>query len=116
SSFALPFTQQKIFQNPRPSSQQDFYVFYATNVSLAGSGCTSNGAVTNLCYECVYAYSPDGVGWRVNQTIGSGPAGVGNFYINCSAAYFDDAANNQRSEEHTSELQSRENLVCRLLL
>jgi len=70
-------------------------VFYATNVSLAGSGCTSNGAVTNLCYECVYAYSPDGVGWRVNQTIGSGPAGVGNFYINCSAAYFDDAANNQ---------------------
>src|SRR5438309_1677540 len=95
SSFALPFTQQKIFQNPRPSSQQDFYVFYATNVSLAGSGCTSNGAVTNLCYECVYAYSPDGVGWRVNQTIGSGPAGVGNFYINCSAAYFDDAANNQ---------------------
>src|SRR5690606_39649697 len=25
-------------------------------------------------------------------------------------------ANSQRSEEHTSELQSRENLVCRLLL
>src|SRR5690606_41300329 len=25
-------------------------------------------------------------------------------------------ANHQRSEEHTSELQSRENLVCRLLL
>src|SRR5690606_41994392 len=27
-----------------------------------------------------------------------------------------DAAREQRSEEHTSELQSRENLVCRLLL
>src|SRR5207302_3825139 len=27
-----------------------------------------------------------------------------------------DAANPRRSEEHTSELQSRENLVCRLLL
>src|SRR5690606_31964123 len=26
------------------------------------------------------------------------------------------AVNNERSEEHTSELQSRENLVCRLLL
>src|SRR5690606_40980138 len=26
------------------------------------------------------------------------------------------ASNNDRSEEHTSELQSRENLVCRLLL
>src|SRR5690606_40244753 len=25
-------------------------------------------------------------------------------------------SNNERSEEHTSELQSRENLVCRLLL
>src|SRR5690606_39986494 len=28
----------------------------------------------------------------------------------------DAAAGDQRSEEHTSELQSRENLVCRLLL
>src|SRR5690606_41358795 len=27
----------------------------------------------------------------------------------------DEAASEQRSEEHTSELQSRENLVCRLL-
>src|SRR5690606_39850502 len=27
-----------------------------------------------------------------------------------------DSAGNERSEEHTSELQSRENLVCRLLL
>src|SRR5690606_41647724 len=28
----------------------------------------------------------------------------------------EDALDHQRSEEHTSELQSRENLVCRLLL
>src|SRR5436309_12429536 len=31
-----------------------------------------------------------------------------------NAANFDDLS--QRSEEHTSELQSRENIVCRLLL
>jgi PKD repeat protein len=95
SSFSLPYTQQKVLQNPRPSSRQDFYVFYAQNVSLPGSGCTSSGATTNLCYECVYSYSPDGVTWRVNQTIGSGAAGVGNFYINCSAAYYYDSVNNQ---------------------
>ncbi|TMI54860.1 PKD domain-containing protein [Candidatus Bathyarchaeota archaeon] len=70
-------------------------MFYAQNVSLPGSGCTSNGVTTNLCYECVYSYSPDGVTWRVNQTIGSGAAGFGNFYINCSATYYDDGANNQ---------------------
>src|SRR5207249_10741337 len=29
---------------------------------------------------------------------------------------WDDASNNRRSEEHTSELQSRFDLVCRLLL
>src|SRR3712207_7135443 len=29
---------------------------------------------------------------------------------------FDDVANHPRSEEHTSELQSRQYLVCRLLL
>src|SRR2546426_1535825 len=95
SSFALPYTQQKVVQNPRSSSHHDFYLFYATNVSLTGSGCTSDGAITNLCYECLYAYSPDGVTWRVNQTIGSGPAGLGNYYINCSAAYYDDTSNNQ---------------------
>ena len=95
SSFALPYTQQKIFQNPRPGSHHDYYSFYSTNMSIPGSGCTSNGVTTNLCYECVYSYSSGGATWRVNQTIGSGPAGVGNFYINCSAAYYDDAANNQ---------------------
>src|SRR5690606_41840391 len=30
--------------------------------------------------------------------------------------YIGETVNNFRSEEHTSELQSRENLVCRLLL
>src|SRR5690606_39927513 len=34
-----------------------------------------------------------------------------NFYITLKGMYY-----KQRSEEHTSELQSRENLVCRLLL
>src|SRR5207302_9818683 len=34
----------------------------------------------------------------------------------CSAGDSRQGANRRRSEEHTSELQSRENLVCRLLL
>src|SRR5690606_42021736 len=45
----------------------------------------------------------------------------GNVYISDSAFTRIEAANtsgdiDMRSEEHTSELQSRENLVCRLLL
>src|SRR2546430_10315709 len=38
------------------------------------------------------------------------PARVPHYYE------FEVAPNNQRSEEHTSELQSQSNLVCRLLL
>src|SRR5690606_39380813 len=34
----------------------------------------------------------------------------------CDAAFLEDPKKLRRSEEHTSELQSRENLVCRLLL
>src|SRR5690606_11504980 len=42
-------------------------------------------------------------------TFGIGPAGTGKTYLAVASAV-------QRSEDHTSELQSRENLVCRLLL
>src|SRR5436309_10882561 len=35
---------------------------------------------------------------------------------NTAALQMDDRVPEERSEEHTSELQSRENLVCRLLL
>src|SRR5690606_40627256 len=35
---------------------------------------------------------------------------------NCSCSSLIPLLNKSRSEEHTSELQSRENLVCRLLL
>src|SRR5690606_40719799 len=40
---------------------------------------------------------------------------VGRMMAMC-AAFGDEPGVNLRSEEHTSELQSRENLVCRLLL
>src|SRR5690606_41821416 len=36
--------------------------------------------------------------------------------LSCIALLFTIACADDRSEEHTSELQSRENLVCRLLL
>src|SRR2546430_8591633 len=40
--------------------------------------------------------------------------GIGEFVS--STAYFDRRVDETRSEEHTSELQSQSNLVCRLLL
>src|SRR5260370_25458412 len=39
-----------------------------------------------------------------------------NTNANCSFAFPADAVHHSRSEEHTSELQSHLNLVCRLLL
>src|SRR5258708_28787599 len=36
--------------------------------------------------------------------------------VHCSNLYYHEFANHLRSEEHTSELQSPDHLVCRLLL
>src|SRR5438132_3344092 len=46
---------------------------------------------------------------------GSNPS-VGLYVLPCSAAASFAAMNSGRSEEHTSELQSHSDLVCRLLL
>src|SRR5207253_8992830 len=48
-------------------------------------------------------------------TFGECPKGWPSLWLNKSAC-LSDAALHQRSEEHTSELQSRGHLVCRLLL
>src|SRR2546430_11236742 len=52
----------------------------------------------------------DLAGMRIHQSLKRGLA------ANDCVADFLDAARAQRSEEHTSELQSQSNLVCRLLL
>src|SRR5947208_13210909 len=41
---------------------------------------------------------------------------IGDTVIDALAAYFKEKHNRERSEEHTSELQSPDHLVCRLLL
>src|SRR5690349_22860183 len=43
-------------------------------------------------------------------------AGAMGFFRRTCLAMFDGLGKNTRSEEHTSELQSRRDLVCRLLL
>src|SRR5690606_41369162 len=45
-----------------------------------------------------------------------GDGGTGRIHDVAVDAFTHDLGNGSRSEEHTSELQSRENLVCRLLL
>src|SRR2546430_10250523 len=50
-------------------------------------------------------YSYDGDGLRTSKTVGA-----------ATTSYVWDVSRPLRSEEHTSELQSQSNLVCRLLL
>src|SRR3712207_7537758 len=59
----------------------------------------------------------------LSEHIGGDEAGVRGFIGNnyhlawaCDRIYSDRSENKLRSEEHTSELQSRQYLVCRLLL
>src|SRR5690606_39422669 len=51
--------------------------------------------------------------WHISRPIFGSPWGGRHLLTTCPQA---ELARKNRSEEHTSELQSRENLVCRLLL
>src|SRR5690606_40190442 len=64
--------------------------------------------------EKVFIYERDGSSWPQKITLNS-PAASINFGTSVSV-YQENLLVGARSEEHTSELQSRENLVCRLLL
>src|SRR3712207_7404975 len=55
----------------------------------------------------------EGFGGEVGEGEAAGAGGVGALE---DGAGFEEAAGLDRSEEHTSELQSRQYLVCRLLL
>src|SRR5690606_41470852 len=66
---------------------------------------------TSLSVDSVMSYAPLDANGMPEQMAFFKPATTGQVFQIC--AYFMDP---NRSEEHTSELQSRENLVCRLLL
>src|SRR5690606_42098259 len=67
----------------------------------------SNSASTTSCRTCATRSSPTTV---TPPPYSSGPCSRCRSAMRCSPRTA------HRSEEHTSELQSRENLVCRLLL
>src|SRR5436309_11960883 len=52
--------------------------------------------------------------WNNNPTTSASGGGISKYFS--KPTYQNNVSYNLRSEEHTSELQSRENLVCRLLL
>src|SRR5690606_40991883 len=81
-----------------PSGPNDYFHGIANNTSKSGTTITTWGKpnTANRVHD-VWDISGDHTG-AVNPLLGNPPAAPG------------------RSEEHTSELQSRENLVCRLLL
>src|SRR5690606_40013669 len=68
-----------------------------------GQGALRRGSKRNASIVCVAATRLQSGGKQPSNT--SASASIGSDYSPF-----------QRSEEHTSELQSRENLVCRLLL
>src|SRR5436309_16113687 len=82
--------------------------------SFVTPGCTAPNTRTELrCWNRVSARGAVVASMRVNVETGtSWPEGVLIFRSSSGPTVF----RSSRSEEHTSELQSRENLVCRLLL
>src|SRR5690606_4100356 len=63
-----------------------------------------------------YKVRQDGDFLRFPHATTSSPVLQARHYAQWLARYLRDSTQQARSEEHTSELQSRENLVCRLLL
>src|SRR2546430_5714810 len=74
-------------------------LFPYTTLFRSRTGGVSTGAVRTAIVRC------GGVG------LGDGAGAVRTAIVRCGGVGFGD-----RSEEHTSELQSQSNLVCRLLL
>src|SRR5690606_41767756 len=104
------------------SCDNDTYTIYTHTVSLHDalpiSDITNNQVQINTVYA---ALSPTEIETQVTYPVETALAGIPGLQYTRSisrngfsqvTAVFDD----DRSEEHTSELQSRENLVCRLLL
>src|SRR5690606_41963821 len=63
------------------------------------------------CILSRYAHGFEAIGYRQGNRFGAPPAHLSR--VRCLVVT---GPHDARSEEHTSELQSRENLVCRLLL
>src|SRR5690606_41051150 len=92
--------------------RSDRFGYYPAAFARAGSGAVLLPAVGETTVQTVSA--ADLAAWLV--AAGEGDAsGVYDTYGE-PIAFADLVALARRSEEHTSELQSRENLVCRLLL
>src|SRR3712207_6996427 len=62
------------------------------------------------------AGTPNPIAGTVRTVIGTGPSQSGNAQRTFILNGFNEDDSGSRSEEHTSELQSRQYLVCRLLL
>src|SRR5690625_6825451 len=83
-------------------------------------GELNKGPKNVLVLGCSTGY---GLASRITAAFGSGAATLGVCFEKppterktASAGYYNTAAFHDRSEEHTSELQSRGHLVCRLLV
>src|SRR5688572_31085634 len=68
------------------------------------------GTCQDIVPECA-GHAAGAAVCRDREAFQCGPGGVSRVAVETCAAYC-----NARSEEHTSELQSQSNLVCRLLL
>src|SRR5690606_40881496 len=103
-------------------------IWNGININSQTSGQTDFNAINSLSFDNITVKSGGGSVLYGSSAIG------GSIHLNSDLAFYDTFENELflkygsfntfdgrfqtkiRSEEHTSELQSRENLVCRLLL
>src|SRR5690606_41888389 len=72
-------------------------------------------AISSVCFNHIPGINPNSINTLLVEKITQNSC-RGNFSVRHNLIIYKVVVRRFRSEEHTSELQSRENLVCRLLL
>src|SRR5690606_40073263 len=96
------------------SMSQTMMLVFTVNIAAAVGAMGFGHVQDNLGHKPALAITL--CGWLLMIVLAATATGAGQFWASAVVAGLWIGRSQSRSEEHTSELQSRGNLVCRLLL